>query len=84
MVKRKLLFSVMSYTGFMVEVTQCENARLPVQINVEEALLARVFFTWYFPWGNVLRFPFLNPLFPSFNKLHCYWYMPAKNVGPYT
>ncbi len=43
MVKRKLLCSVMSYTGFMVEVTQCENARLPVQINVEEALLARVF-----------------------------------------
>ncbi len=29
--------------GIMVEVTQCENARLPVQINVEEALLARVF-----------------------------------------
>ena len=43
MVKRKLLCSVMSHTGFMVEVTQCENARLPVQINVEEALLARVF-----------------------------------------
>ena len=35
--------SAMSHTGFMVEVTQCENARLPVQINVEEALLARVF-----------------------------------------
>ena len=43
MVKRKLLCSEMSHTGFMVEVTQCENARLPVQINVEEALLARVF-----------------------------------------
>ena len=43
MVKRKLLCSVMSHTGFMVEVAQCENARLPVQINVEEALLARVF-----------------------------------------
>ena len=43
MVKRKLLCSAMSHTGFMVEVTQCEYARLPVQINVEEALLARVF-----------------------------------------
>ena len=43
MVKRKLLCSAMSHTGFMVEVTQCENSRLPVQINVEEALLARVF-----------------------------------------
>ena len=43
MVKHKLLCSAMSHTGFMVEVTPCENARLPVQINVEEALLARVF-----------------------------------------
>ena len=43
MVKRKLLCSVMSHTGFIVEGTQLENSRLPVQINVEEALLARVF-----------------------------------------
>ena len=32
----------------------------------------------------VLKFPFNNPLFPCLNELPCYWYVPAKNLGPYT